>query len=158
MTIQIDIQNACADPVPVSNQQISEWVCTALKSHTEKSELTVRLVDLDEMIHLNHTYRKQNKPTNVLSFPSHLPDNILLEHPFLGDIIICPAVLQTESLTLHTELLAHWAHIIIHGVLHLLGYDHIDINDALIMQKHEIKALEILGFNNPYASEDHLLD
>jgi probable rRNA maturation factor len=158
MTIQLDIQNACTDPLPVSNQHISEWVHTALKSHTEKAELTVRLVDLDEITHLNHTYRKQNKPTNVLAFPSHLPDDVLLEYPFLGDIIICPTILKTESLTLNTNISAHWAHIVIHGVLHLLGYDHIDTNDARIMQTHEIKALKSLGFNNPYASEDNLLD
>ncbi len=161
MTIQLDIQNASIDPLPVSTEHISAWVHLALEPHlkkTESAELTIRLVDLEEITHLNHTYRQQNKPTNVLAFPSQLPDDVLLDVPFLGDIIICPAILKTESLTLNTPLNAHWAHIVIHGVLHLLGYDHIDTDDAVIMQKLEITALKTLGFNNPYASEDNLID
>ncbi|MDX2346971.1 MAG: rRNA maturation RNase YbeY [Legionella sp.] len=160
-SIQLDIQHACTDQsIPISDKQLSEWVHTALKPHQEKAELTVRLVNLDEITHLNHTYRKKNKPTNVLSFPSNLPKDILLEleHPLLGDIIISPAVLKEESVALNAPLIAHWAHIIIHGVLHLLGYDHIQKSDADIMEALEIKALKTLGFNNPYASEDNSLD
>ncbi|MDF1677261.1 MAG: rRNA maturation RNase YbeY [Legionellaceae bacterium] len=158
MMIQLDIQHASKSPIPVSDEQLFKWVCCALKPHQEKAELTIRLVDADEMTHLNHTYREQNKTTNVLAFPSNLPDDILLEYPLLGDIIVCPAVLEAESLTLNTPLVAHWAHIIIHGVLHLLGYDHIKEADANIMEALEIKALKTLGFNNPYTSEDGLLD
>ena len=158
MMIQLDIQHASQTPIPVSDKQLFEWVCTALKPHLTKAELTIRLVDSEEMIQLNHTYREQNKTTNVLAFPANLPDDIPLEYPLLGDIIVCPAVLKEESLTLNTPLIAHWAHIIIHGVLHLLGYDHIKEVDANIMETLEIKALKTLGFNNPYTSEDGLLD
>jgi probable rRNA maturation factor len=158
MMIQIDIQDACSSPLPISNEQVSEWVHCALAPHREKAELTIRFVDIEEITTLNHTYRKKNKATNVLAFPSNLPDDVFLDYPLLGDVIVCPAVLEQESLTLNTPLIAHWSHIIIHGVLHLLGYDHIEQADASIMEALEIKALKTLGFNNPYASEDHLLD
>ncbi|MCH9690414.1 MAG: rRNA maturation RNase YbeY [Gammaproteobacteria bacterium] len=155
MTIQLDIQCACTNPLPVSNEQLTEWIHAALLPHREKAELTLRLVDLNEITNLNHTYRKQNKATNVLAFPSNLPDDILLDYPLLGDVVVCPAVLEKESIMLNTPLTAHWAHIVIHGVLHLLGYDHIDEEDARIMEALEIKALATLGFDNPYASEDN---
>ena len=158
MTITLDIQNVCQDPLPVSNQQMTEWVTTALHAHQQHAELTLRLVDSEEITDLNHTYRKYNKPTNVLAFPSNLPDNIVLDAPFLGDVIICPTVLKAESITLNTPLTAHWAHIIVHGVLHLLGYDHMDEKDTEIMQTHEIKILQTLGFNNPYATENNQKD
>ena len=159
MTILLDIQHACTDSIPVSNEQLTLWVNTALNPHLETAELTIRLVNADEIKTLNHTYRKQNKPTNVLAFPTDLPDTILLDYPFLGDVIVCPGILKTESITLDTPLIAHWAHIIIHGVLHLLGYDHIDAADARIMQALEIKALKTLQFENPYlSSEDNPLD
>ncbi len=158
MMIQLDIQHASKAHIPVSEEQLFEWVCTTLKPHQKKAELTIRLVDAEEMTYLNHTYREQKKATNVLAFPSNLPDDIPLEYPLLGDIIVCPAVLEEESLTLNTPLIAHWAHIIIHGVLHLLGYDHIKEADASIMEALEIKALKTLGFNNPYHSKDGLLD
>ncbi|MDF1646095.1 MAG: rRNA maturation RNase YbeY [Legionellaceae bacterium] len=154
MTIQLDIQHACKDPLPFSDEQLSEWVHTALMPHRESAELTIRFVEPDEITHLNHTYRKKNKATNVLAFPSNLPDDVLLEYPLLGDVVVCPAVLKEESCVLNTPLISHWAHITIHGVLHLLGYDHIDKKDASIMEKLEIKALATLGFDNPYALED----
>ncbi len=155
--IQLDIQNACKTTIPISDTQISEWVHTALKPHLEKAELTVRLVESDEITQLNHAYRKQNKATNVLAFPSNLPDDLPLEYPFLGDVVVCPAVLKEESVTLETPLISHWAHIIIHGVLHLLGYDHIEEADAKVMQSFEVEALAALGFDNPYSLEDSLL-
>ena len=158
MIIQLDIQHATTNPAPVSDKQLSDWVRKALLPHLDKAELTVRLVGLSEITHLNHTYRKKNKATNVLAFPSNLPDDVLLDYPFLGDIVVCPAVLKEESLVLDTPLIAHWAHIIIHGVLHLLGYDHINKADAEIMESLEIKTLATLGFDNPYASEDSLID
>ncbi len=151
MILQLDIQRACTHPLPVSEEQLLEWVQCALKPHREKAELTLRFVDADEITHLNHTYRKKDKATNVLAFPANLPDDIALEYPLLGDVIVCPAVLKEESLLLNTPLVSHWAHIIIHGVLHLLGYDHMNTADERIMQALEIKALQHFGFDNPYA-------
>ena len=126
------------------------WIKSALPVAYKNAEITVRLVQAPEMIYLNHTYRKINKTTNVLSFPSDLPAAVQLEQPFLGDIIICPEVLKTESLEFNRTLSAHWAHIIIHGVLHLLGYDHILPDEEQKMQTLEIKLLAQLGFANPY--------
>jgi probable rRNA maturation factor len=110
------------------------------------------------MIDLNHTYRKQNKTTNVLSFPSDLPESIQLDCPFLGDIIICPEVLLTESQQHNKSLQEHWSLIVIHGVLHLLGYDHIEEDDALTMQGIEIKLLAELNYANPYDTEEYNLE
>ena len=157
MMIHLDIQKACEAAVPVSDEVLQQWVERVLAPHREHAELTLRLVDSDEIQMLNKTYRKQDKATNVLAFPSDIPEEILLECPLLGDVIICPTVLEEESIRLETPLIAHWAHIVIHGVLHLLGYDHIQDHDADIMQALETKTLETLGFDNPY-HEDDLLD
>ena len=156
--IQLDIQNACKTKLPVSDEQLRGFVKAALASHQKNTELTIRFVEIDEITHLNHTYRKKNNPTNVLAFPSNLPDEILSIHPLLGDVIICPYVPEKESRALNIPPIAHWAHIVIHGVLHLLGYDHIDSKDAAVMEAHEIKALQNLGYNNPYETEDNPLD
>jgi probable rRNA maturation factor len=157
MMIELDIQKACQAPIPVSDDKLEQWVKLALTPHQEQAELTLRLVDTDEIQTLNKTYRKQDKATNVLAFPSDIPKEILLECPLLGDVIICPTVLEEESVRLEIPLTAHWAHIVIHGVLHLLGYDHIEDYDAEIMQALEIETLTKLGFDNPY-HEDNLLD
>ena len=156
--IHIDIQHGCETPAPVPDSTLSEWVECALAPHQNQAELTLRIVDAHEITHLNKTYRKQNKATNVLSFPSNLPENIRMEYPLLGDVIICPAVLKEESHQLNTPLIAHWAHIVVHGVLHLLGYDHIHDADARIMETLEIETLAKLGFNDPYCREDTPLD
>jgi len=155
--IEIDIQKACKAPIPISDAILKQWVQQVLTPHQKQAELTLRLVDADEIQTLNKTYRKQDKATNVLAFPSNIPKEILLECPLLGDVIICPVVLEEESVRLETPLTAHWAHIVIHGVLHLLGYDHIQDHDANIMQALEIETLAKLGFDNPY-HEDNLLD
>lgn len=150
MNIYIDIQHATKNQIPVSDDNIREWVTRTLKSLKQSGELTVRLVEDTEMIDLNNTYRKQPKTTNVLSFKADIPAEIELEYPLLGDIIICPEVLKEESDSGNIPLIAHWAHIVIHGVLHLLGYDHIYSDDAKIMQELEIKLLAEFGFSNPY--------
>lgn len=154
MTYHIDIQHACEELIPVSDDSLSQWAKLALVDHMPSAELTLRLVDSEEITYLNHAYRKKNKPTNVLAFPANLPDNIELDYPLLGDVIICPLVLKQESLSLDKPLTAHWAHIVIHGVLHLLGYDHINEEDADKMQAVEIKLLTQLGFDNPYQEDE----
>ena len=158
MSDHLDIQHACEKKIPVSDETLTRWVQLVLPPNQQTTELTLRFVEQDEITDLNRTYRKQNKATNVLSFPSNLPSEIMLEHPFLGDIIICPAVLEEESVTLDRPLIAHWAHIVIHGVLHLLGYDHMEEQDTALMQSLEIKVLAELGFDNPYAIEDHSIE
>jgi probable rRNA maturation factor len=158
MTYYIDIQNATDEPLPVTEENLIRIASLALKDEKKDAELTIRIVTSEEMIDLNHTYRKQNKTTNVLAFPSELPDNIQLDCPLLGDIIICPEVLLAESIELKKSLQEHWFLIVIHGVLHLLGYDHIEDKDALMMQGIEIKLLAELGYANPYDTEVNNLE
>lgn len=155
MTYHIDIQHACHGNAPIEDAMLRLWAETTLQSLRSAGELTIRLVDTEEMIYLNHTYRQQNKPTNVLAFPQQVPSIVALDCPLLGDVIICPEVLAAESLTAKQALSAHWAHIVIHGVLHLLGFDHIQPQDARIMEEHEIKLLAKFGYDNPYLEDDH---
>ncbi len=152
MSYYIDIQHACEEPCPVTDEILHNWAKLPLASYRDFAELTLRLVDAEEITHLNHIYRKKNKATNVLAFPSTYPKDVELEYPLLGDVIICPSVLKQESMALEKPLTAHWAHIVIHGVLHLLGYDHIKEEEALIMQSIEIQLITELGFDNPYGS------
>ncbi len=160
INFHIDIQHVSDDSIPVTDEVIIHWVNSALESLRNQYELTIRLVNEFEMIELNHQYRNKNKVTNVLSFPSSHPAHVELDFPFLGDIIICPSVLKEESIISNIDIQAHWAHIVIHGVLHLLGYDHIIEQDAKIMQDLEIKILKKLNFSNPYhhQSEEPNLD
>ena len=150
MNYHIDIQNVSKERLPLKQDEIRKLAALALRDYQPKAELTVRLVDTEEMIALNHHYRHHNKLTNVLAFPSSLPESIELTYPFLGDIIICPRVMRDESRELKKTLKAHWSLILIHGVLHLLGYDHINSNDARLMQAIEIRLLAELGYKNPY--------
>lgn len=158
MTYYIDIQNATEKPLPVSEQSLIKLASLALRDHQKEAELTIRIVNPEEMINLNHTYRKQNKTTNVLAFPSSIPDVIKLDCPLLGDVIICPEVLLEESKQFNKSLQEHWSLIVIHGVLHLLGYDHIEDQDTVVMQGMEIKLLTELGYANPYEAEEYNLE
>ena len=156
----IDCQNASDATHLPSEEDLTQWVNAVLKhprvceealSHKPslaKAELTVRLVDERESQQLNHEYRQKNKPTNVLSFPAELPDFVDL--PLLGDLIICAPVVAKEAKEQHKVLSAHWAHMVIHGTLHLLGYDHIDENDATQMEAIETTILASMGIACPY--------
>jgi probable rRNA maturation factor len=150
MSFIIDIQHACEGSLPFNDDSLNRWAKLTLEEHKESAELTLRLVEIEEITDLNHCYRSKNAPTNVLAFPASYPQNLTLEHPFLGDVILCPAVLKKESLELQQGLEAHWAHIVIHGILHLLGYDHIKELDTSRMQAMEIKLLAKLNFASPY--------
>ena len=156
MNYKINIQIACEDKIPVNGKIIRHWLELTLKDHIQSGELTVRLTTMDEIKTLNATYRHQNKPTNVLAFPSQLPETIVLKYPLLGDLVICPGVLEQEHLDLNQPLIAHWAHIVIHGGLHLLGFDHMEEDEAACMQAEEIRLLAILGFDNPYHHESQM--
>lgn len=152
MPYQIDIQNTTNTPLNISEQQMIEFANIALQSQIEDAELTIRIVDEDEIQQLNNTYRHKNKPTNVLAFPSQIPKDILneLDFPYIGDIIICASIIEKESFELNKSSLSHWAHILIHGVLHLLGYDHMEPEEEKKMQQVEIELLKSLGISNPY--------
>lgn len=151
MTYYIDLQIDTDDPLPASEEELNHWAELTLQQHRPQAELTLRLVDTGEIQELNHSFRKLDKPTNVLAFPVTLPPGVDLEVPLLGDVIVCPAILQAESEAAGKDLKAHWAHIVIHGVLHLLGFDHENEQDEVIMQAEEIKILTMLGYDNPYS-------
>ena len=109
---------------------------------------SVQVVSKDEMRELNNTWRGSNKPTNVLSFPMQSPDEVDLK--ILGDLALCADVINTEARQQHKPAQAHWAHMVVHGMLHLQGYDHIDEAQADEMEALEIRVLKQLGFDNPY--------
>lgn len=148
----LDLQIACDDPTGLPTEDdFQRWVDAVLPKFREESELTIRLVDSDESQMLNATYRGKNKPTNVLSFPFEVPQGI--ELPLLGDLIICKQVVEQEAPEQNVAVLAHWAHMVVHGCLHLLGYDHIDDDDAEEMESLETEIMIELGYSDPYLSE-----
>lgn len=153
MKYHLNFQNPNNYPNLPNIFHIQRWVNTALTDLIDTGELTLRIVNTSTIQSLNNQYRHINKPTNVLSFPSEVPSHImktLPERP-LGDIIICHEIIEKEAFEQHKTLEAHYAHMIIHGLLHLLGYDHIKESEAEIMEPLEIKTLALLGFNDPYA-------
>ena len=133
-------------------QQIHRWVDAALQNHPSDTEIVVRIVDEQESAELNQQYRHKSGPTNILSFPVELPEGIELD--LLGDLVICAPVLEKEALEQQKVLADHWAHIIIHGVLHLLGYDHIEDDEAEVMESKEISILNTLKIANPYQQDN----
>lgn len=150
MKYQIGIQNP-ENYQDIPNQfVVQRWVNLTLEKYLPKAELTIRFVSEKEIQTLNHVYRKKNKPTNVLSFPLNLAAVVKEETPLLGDIVICHHIIIKEAFDQNKTTEAHFAHMVIHGVLHLLGFDHITKEDADIMEPIEIKLLKQLGFNNPY--------
>ena len=157
MELYVDLQVATADEqaLPVL-ADIEQWVTAAIEAGSdgvrEEAELTVRFVDSDESQQLNADYRGKDKPTNVLSFPFQNPPGITL--PLLGDLIICKAVVEKEALEQNKQLKAHWAHMLIHGTLHLLGYDHIIEEEAIEMESLETKLLVSLDFPAPYNEQE----
>jgi probable rRNA maturation factor len=128
------------------------WVEVAIGDRRTEAELTLRITDSAEVQQLNKTYRDKDQSTNVLSFPADLPPELNI--PLLGDIIISAEVVEQEALEQGKSSEAHWAHMVIHGTLHLLGYDHIDDNDAEEMESLETQLLSQLGYANPYHNDD----
>lgn len=151
MTIELELQIASEAQTLPHPSQFREWVAHSLVDRLDSAELTIRIVDEEEMTELNETYRKKHGPTNVLSFPAEISSEF--ELPLLGDIVICAPVIQRESEDGNIELLAHWAHMVVHGTLHLLGYDHIYKDEAEIMENIETEILTGLGYKAPYGDK-----
>jgi probable rRNA maturation factor len=144
---QIDLDNASGDQHP-PQQLIEKWVAKAIGDRLDAAELSIRISSSAEIAELNKTYRGKNKPTNVLSFPADLPEELAI--PLLGDLVICAPVVEDEARQQNKTLEAHWAHMIIHGTLHLLGYDHINDDEAEQMESLETEILASLGYPDPY--------
>jgi len=150
---QIIIQQAAEKSAAPKPSHLRKWAETALARKLETAEVTIRLVSLDEMTDLNKRFRYKDGPTNVLSFPFDMPHEIDLEVPILGDIVICSDIVNKEATEQNKTAEAHWAHMVVHGIFHLLGYDHQTDQEALVMESLEIEILQQLGFSDPYLSE-----
>jgi probable rRNA maturation factor len=144
----VEIQTIFASPEQPNEALIQLWIDTALADIEQDTEIVVRIVDEQESAELNETYRHKHGATNILSFPVEIPEGIDLN--LLGDLVICAPVLEKEAQQQGKILAHHWAHIIIHGVLHLLGYDHLDDEQAEEMESKEIALLQKLNIPNPY--------
>ena len=149
---QIEIQTIFKSNGQPDQEQIQRWVDAALEGFNQGTEIVVRIVDEQESAELNEQYRHKHGPTNILSFPVEVPDGIELN--LLGDLVICAPILEKDALEQHKALTDHWAHIIVHGVLHLLGYDHIDDDEAELMESKEITILNKLNIKNPYIQDN----
>lgn len=147
---QIEVQSNSKSNSQPDQVHIQQWVDAALEDFGEDVEIVVRIVDEQESADLNERYRHKQGPTNILSFPVEIPEGIDLN--LLGDLVICAPVLEKEALEQRKALPDHWAHIVVHGVLHLLGYDHIEDGESEVMENKEITILNKLNINNPYIS------
>ena len=152
MSIYLDLQIATENTEGMPTEaDFQHWLEAAILLFQPNAEVTIRLVDEAESHTLNHTYRGKDKPTNVLSFPFESPPGVELD--LLGDMIICRQVVEKEAIEQDKPLLAHWAHMVVHGSLHLLGYDHIEDDEAEEMESLETEIMQKMGFADPYAAE-----
>ncbi len=151
----VDVQLACDDPDTPDVESIRTWVVSAIAAvdatASGRVEVSVRVVDVEEMQTLNREYRARDMPTNVLSFPAGeiagLPDG---EAAVLGDVVICAAVVRDEAVEQGKALAEHWGHMLVHGTLHLLGYDHMTDAEATEMEGLEVRILTSCGVADPY--------
>ena len=150
--IRLDVAVSYAAPragVPASTS-FRKWVAAALKGRIREADLAIRIVDEREGQALNRHYRGKDYATNVLSFPAELPEGVKL--PLLGDLVICAPVVAREAAEQGKPVAAHYAHLTVHGVLHLLGWDHEHDKDAEAMEQLEREVLAELGLPDPYAA------
>jgi probable rRNA maturation factor len=147
-TIKLTLQIATRCAALPSALELQDWVDHALIGRTTFTELTIRLIGYRESAQLNETFRNKMGPTNILSFVFEPPPGI--SSPLLGDLAICAPLVHREAKQQGKTNTAHWAHLVIHGCLHLIGYDHQTAADASKMETLEIKLLEELGYENPY--------
>ena len=151
MSIEVEVQRIAA--TGPTEADIHRWVSTALQAEKRKdAEMTVRIVDEAESAELNEQYRHKSGPTNVLSFPFECPPEVELD--LLGDLVICAPVVEQEAQQQFKDEQAHWAHMVVHGTLHLLGYDHLQQDEAEKMESREISIMNELGYANPYRLDE----
>lgn len=151
VSLDLDLQIVCGDADIPGKPLFRDWVHAALAAaapERKEAQIAIRVVDADEGADLNYRWRHKEGPTNVLSFAMDGLD--LIAPAVLGDIVICAPVVKREAEAQEKALISHWAHMTIHGVLHLLGFDHIEDDQAEEMEALEIKILQQLGYTDPY--------
>lgn len=153
MTMNVSVEVSISDDIESPEDDVPEpgllqtWASAAYLKETP-AVASMLVTTADEIQALNKNYRDKDKPTNVLSFPMQSPEEIDVE--LLGDIVLCASVIRLEAKQQSKTELEHWAHMVVHGMLHLQGYDHIKDDEAEEMEQLEIKILSRLGFENPY--------
>lgn len=152
MSSRIDVQVGGTRTGLPGVAKLRHWARSALAGRRGDAELSIRIVDSAESQALNRRYRGKDRPTNVLAFRAELPAE--LELPLLGDLVICREVVEAEAAEQAKPLDAHWAHMVIHGTLHLVGYDHDTDEQAAIMEALEADILAELGWPNPYQQRE----
>lgn len=152
--IMVVVQRSTDSASTPSDKQFEAWARCALTGKRDQAEVVIRLVDREEARQFNLQYRHRDYATNVLSFPAELPEGIPADvaGSVLGDLLICAPVVAEEAKNQGKQEVEHWAHLSIHGILHLLGYDHEEEADAAIMEALEIEILKVLGIPDPYSS------
>jgi len=147
MSIILDLQNeSSATSVPAA-KQVQKWLKATLQAAYPRLEQTIRIVDEAESRALNKQFRGKDSATNVLAFPA---DSDLLDYDCLGDLVICAPLVVAEAMAQGKSEDAHWAHLVVHGMLHLQGYDHQTGDQATRMEALEVEILDTLGYTNPY--------
>jgi probable rRNA maturation factor len=151
MKLRLSMQYGVARAGLPADSSLRRWALTALKGlRRRRVALGLRIVGGAESAALNNRFRRKSYPTNVLSFPFEAPPGTRSD--ILGDLVICAPVVRREARVQRKPVNAHWAHMVVHGILHLRGYDHLNRRDATVMEKKEIRILKELGFANPYLS------
>lgn len=150
MALALDLQTACEEPGLPSMEDFRRWTHAALAGRRDRAEIAIRLVGEVEGAMLNRRYRGKSGATNVLSFPFEAPPGLPAPTDLLGDLVICAPLVVHQAVEQGKRVEAHWAHLVIHGTLHLLGYDHHDDRSAAEMEGLETIILNGLGFDCPY--------
>ena len=146
---RVSVENASREPGVPAEAEFQRWTDAALAGRRPEAELAIRIVDETEGAELNATYRHKQGATNVLSFPAELPAGVPL--PVLGDLVICAPVVAREAREQYKPLEAHWAHLVVHGCLHLLDFDHEQEAEAAEMEALERSIMAGMGYPDPYA-------
>ncbi len=150
MKLKVMVANVSSESVVPEDAAITQWARAAMEGYeNEAAEVDVRIVDEREIVELNRRFRNKPEATNVLSFPFEDPPGV--HTGLLGDVVICAPVVCREAQGQGKQVMAHWAHMLVHGIMHLRGYDHETPREAQAMEGMETRILTRLGFPNPYA-------